>query len=358
VSKGRPVLTGQQLEQLPGSESPNHLQGRAQPEPIIFKEVVSLENSSIFVGIDVSKAQLDVSVGPTGERNSFTNDPAGISSLIEWLRPFNPTLIVLEATGKLERELARAMANEEMIFHIANPRQVRDFARASGQLAKTDSIDASLLARFAQVMRPKIRELPDQASWELKDLIARRRQLIAMIVIENNRLDRASKSIAPGIVTVVRCLNKQLKNVDHDLDRMIEQNSVWQANQQILQSVPGVGPVTSRTLIAEMPELGTLDRKQIAALAGVAPFSCDSGTLKGKRFIWGGRAAARAALYMTALVASRRNVVIKAFYTKLRNAGKPPKVALVACMRKLLTILNSMIKHKTRWSDNFSTQTA
>lgn len=317
-----------------------------------------MENSSTFVGIDVSKAQLDVCVHPTGARNSFTNDPTGIGSLIEWLRPFKATLIVLEATGKLERELARTLANEELAFYIANPRQVRDFARASGQLAKTDSIDASLLADFAEVMRPKIRDLPDQASWDLKDLIARRRQLIAMIVIENNRLDRASKAIAPGIVKVVRCLNKQLKNVDQDLDAMIERNSVWQANQQILQSAPGIGPVTSRTLIAEMPELGTLDRKQIAALAGVAPFNCDSGTLKGKRFIWGGRAAVRSALYMAALVASRRNVVIKTFYTKLRNAGKPPKVALVACMRKLLTILNSMLKHKTLWSDTFSAQTS
>ncbi len=317
-----------------------------------------METSSTFVGIDVSKAQLDVSVRPLGVKNSFTNDQAGIASLIEWLRPIKPTLIVLEATGKLERELARSLANEEFPFYIANPRQVRDFARASGQLAKTDSIDASLLAHFAEVIRPKIRDLPDQASWELKDLIARRRQIIAMIVIENNRLDRASKAIAPGIVKVVRFLNKQLETLDHDLDRMIERNSVWQAHQQILQSTPGIGPVTSRTLIAEMPELGTLDRKQIAALAGVAPFTCDSGTLKGKRFIWGGRAAVRSALYMAALVASRRNVVIKTFYTKLRNAGKPPKVALVACMRKLLTILNSMIKHKTLWSDNFSTQTA
>jgi transposase len=325
-------------------------------EPII-KEVVSLENSSIFVGIDVSKAKLDISVRPSGVRNSFANDQAGIRSLMEWLNPIKPTLIVLEATGKLERELARALANEAFPFHVANPRQVRDFARARGQLAKTDSIDAELLARFAEVMRPKIRDLPDQASWELKDLIARRRQLIAMIVVENNRLDRASKAIARGIAKHLRFLKKQLQGTDHDLDSMIEQNSIWQANQQILQSTPGVGPVVSRTLIAEMPELGTLDRKQIAALAGVAPLNCDSGTLKGKRFIWGGRAAVRTALYMAALVASRRNPVIKTFYTRLRNAGKPPKVALVACMRKLLTILNSMIKHNTRWSDSFSLHT-
>ena len=322
------------------------------------KEVSSLESSSIFVGIDVSKARLDISVRPSGVKNSFTNDKAGIKSLMQWLNPIKPTLIVFEATGNLERDLARNLASEELPFHVVNPRQVRDFARASGQLAKTDSIDADLLAHFAEVMRPQIRALPDQASWELKDLVARRRQIIAMIVAENNRLDRASKVIARSITDHIRFLEKQLQRADHDLDQMIRQNSLWQAKQQIIQSTPGIGPVISRTLLAEMPELGSLDRKQIAKLAGVAPLNHDSGTLRGKRFIWGGRANVRAALYMAALVASRRNVVIKAFYTRLRDAGKPPKLALVACMRKLLTILNSMIKHNVPWSDTFSHQTA
>jgi transposase len=323
----------------------------------IIKEVASLENGSIFVGIDVSKARLDISVRPSGVKNSFANDKDGIKSLVQWLNPIKSTLIVFEATGNLERALALALASEDLPFHVVNPRQVRDFARASGQLAKTDSLDADLLAHFAEVMRPKIRALPDQASWELKDLVARRRQLIGMIVAENNRLDRASKLIARSITDHIRFLEKQLQRADHDLDQMISQNSLWQANQQILRSTPGIGPVISRTLIAEMPELGSLDRKQIAKLAGVAPLNHDSGTLRGKRIIWGGRANVRAALYMAALVASRRNVIIKDFYARLRNAGKPPKVALVACMRKLLTILNSMIKHNARWSDSFTHQT-
>lgn len=310
-----------------------------------------MESSSIFIGIDVSKAQLDIRVRPTGMRETFSNDKAGIKALVERLSGFKPTLIVLEATGNLERAVARSLVSEDFPLTIVNPRQVRDFARATGQLAKTDSIDADVLAHFAEVVRPQIRALPDQASWELKDLIARRRQISAMIVAENNRLDRASKTIAQRITAHIRWLEKDLERADHDLDQSIRQSPIWQANQDLLQTVPGIGPVTSRTLLAELPELGELNRKQIAALAGVAPFNRDSGTLKGKRCIWGGRASVRAALYMAALVASRRNAVIRKFYDRLRTAGKKPKVALVACMRKLLTILNSMIKHKTRWSE-------
>lgn len=310
-----------------------------------------MESSSIFIGIDVSKAQLDIRVRPTGMRETFSNDKAGIKALVERLSGFKPTLIVLEATGNLERAVARALVSEDFPLTIVNPRQVRDFARATGRLAKTDKIDADVLAHFAEVVRPQIRALLDQASWELKDLIARRRQLSAMIVAENNRLDRASKTVAQRISAHIRWLEKELQRADHDLDQSIRQSPIWQANQDLLQSVPGVGPVTSRTLLAELPELGELNRKQIAALAGVAPFNRDSGTLKGKRCIWGGRASVRAALYMAALVASRRNAVIRKFYDRLRTAGKKPKVALVACMRKLLTILNSMIKHKTRWSE-------
>lgn len=310
-----------------------------------------MESSSIFIGIDVSKAQLDIRVRPTGVRETFSNDKAGIKALVERLSGFKPTLIVLEATGNLERAVARSLVSEDFPLTIVNPRQVRDFARATGQLAKTDSIDADVLAHFAEVVRPQIRALPDQASWELKDLIARRRQISAMIVAENNRLDRASKTIAQRITAHIRWLEKDLERADHDLDQSIRQSPIWQANQDLLQSVPGIGPVTSRTLLAELPELGELNRKQIAALAGVAPFNRDSGTLKGKRCIWGGRASVRAALYMAALVASRRNAVIRKFYDRLRTAGKKPKVALVACMRKLLAILNSMIKHKTRWSE-------
>lgn len=290
-------------------------------------------------------------------RETFSNDKAGIKALVERLSGLKPTLIVLEATGNLERAVARALVSEDFPLTIVNPRQVRDFARATGQLAKTDSIDADVLAHFAEVVRPQIRALADQASWELKDLIARRRQLSAMIVAENNRLERASKTIAQRITAHIRWLEKELERADHDLDQSIRQSPIWQANQDLLQSVPGIGPVTSRTLLAELPELGGLNRKQIAALAGVAPFNRDSGTLKGKRCIWGGRASVRAALYMAALVASRCNPVIRRFYNRLRTVGKKPKVALVACMRKLLTILNSMIKHKTRWSEMISQTT-
>jgi transposase len=317
-----------------------------------------LENSSIFIGIDVSKARLDIAVRPTGMKQTFSNDKAGINALVERLSGFKPTLIVLEATGNLERAVARALVSAEFALTIVNPRQVRDFARATGQLAKTDSIDADVLAHFAQVVRPPIRALADPASCELKDLIARRRQLSAMIVAESNRLDRASKTVAQRITAHIRWLEKELQRADHDLDHSIRQSPIWQANHDLLQSAPGIGPVTSRTLLAELPELGQLNSKQISALVGLAPFNRDSGSLKGKRCIWGGRAPVRAALYMAALVATRRNPVIKKFYVRLRAAGKKPKLALVACMRKLLTILNSMIKHKSCWSENFSHQTS
>jgi transposase len=234
---------------------------------------------------------------------------------------------------------------------IVNPRQVRDFARA--QLAKTDSIDADVLAHFAEGVRPQIRALPNPASWELKDLIARRRPISTRIVAQNNRLDRASKTIAQRSTAHLRGLEKELQRADPDLDQSIRQSPIGQAHQDLLQTVPGIGPVTRRTLLAELPELGELHRKQIAALAGVAPFNRDSGTLKGKRCIWGGRASVRVALSRAAWVASRRNPVIRKSYDPLPAAGKNPKVALGACMRKLLTILNSRIKHKTLWSESF-----
>lgn len=312
----------------------------------------------MFVGIDVCKAQLDVKVRPAGMRECFTNDKAGITSLVERLSGLSPNLIVLEATGRLERAVVRALVSQELAVVVVNPRQVRDFAKAIGRLAKTDSIDADVLAQFAEVVRPQLRAIADIANWELKDLIARRRQISAMIVAENNRLDRASKAIAQRITAHIRWLEKELERADHDLDRSIGQSPIWQEHQDLLQSVPGIGPATSRTLIAELPELGQLNRKQIAALVGVAPFNRDSGTLKGKRCIWGGRAPVRSVLYMAALVATRHNAVIETFYRRLCAAGKTPKLALVACMRKLLTILNSMIRHKTRWSENVSVQTA
>jgi transposase len=314
--------------------------------------------SGIFIGIDVSKARLDVAIGPSGERESVANDESGITSLVKRLVSLNPALIVLEATGGIERSVTRALASAELAVVVVNPRQVRDFAKATGQLAKTDSIDALVLARFAEAVRPAIRPLPDALTLELRALIARRRQITEMIVAERNRLSGASKAVRKRIEAHLRWLQAELKRADNDLDKSIRQSPLWQENQDLLKSVPGIGPVISRTLLAELPELGQLNRKQIAALVGIAPLNRDSGTLKGRRTIWGGRATVRAVLYMAALVASRRNAVIRAFYKRLRIAGKAPKVALVACMRKLLMILNSMIKHKTRWSENFSVQTS
>ena len=311
-----------------------------------------MEHSPIFIGIDVSKARLDVAMRPSGESESFSNDEAGIKVLVKRLGPMPPALIVLEATGGIERQLTRALVSAELAVVVVNPRQVRDFAKATGQLAKTDSIDAVVLARFAEAVRPAVRPVPDEVTFELRALIARRRQITEMMVAEANRLSGASKAVKKRIDAHIRWLGSELERVNKDLDQRIRQSPIWQEKEDLLKSVPGIGAVVSRSLIADLPELGQLNRKQIAALVGVAPFNRDSGTLRGRRGIWGGRAGVRAVLYMAALVASRRNVVIKAFYKRLREAGKPAKIALVACMRKLLTILNSMVKHKTRWSEN------
>lgn len=310
-----------------------------------------MEVTPIFVGIDVSKAGLDVAVRPVGNREFVANDAAGIEILVQRLRELQPALIVLEATGGVERAVTRALASAEFAVVVINPRQVRDFAKATGQLAKTDTIDAAVLARFGEAVRPALRPLPDEVTWELRAVVTRRRQITEMIVAETNRLSGASKGVRKRINAHLRWLEAELKRADKDLDQSIRQSPIWRENQDLLRSVPGMGPVISRTLLAELPELGRLNRKQIAALVGVAPLNRDSGTLRGRRSIWGGRATVRAALYMGALVASRRNAMIQTFYRRLRNAGKAPKVALVACMRKLLTILNAMIKHKTHWSE-------
>jgi transposase len=316
-----------------------------------------LEVSLIFVGIDVSKAQLDVEIRPTGEKESVANDKVGIKALVKRLAKIKPTLIVLEATGGYERQVTRALASAELAVYVVNPRQVRDFAKATGQLAKTDSIDAGVLAHFAEAVRPQLRPLPDVVTLELRALTARRRQILEMIAAENNRLAMTSKAVRKRIDAHVRWLEQELERANQELDRAIEQSPIWKENENLLRSAKGIGPVTSRTLLAELPELGTLDRKQISALVGVAPFNRDSGSLKGRRSIWGGRAPVRCALYMATLVATRRNSVIRDFYKRLLAKGKLFKVALVACMRKLLTILNSMIKHKTSWSETFSRQT-
>ena len=341
--------TSQKLERLPGYQAriicKVELCWRKTD-----KEDRALEIVPVFIGIDVSKARLDVSVRPMASRESFANDEVGIAALVKELRELQPALIVLEATGGVERQVVLALASEELALVVVNPRQVRDFAKATGQLAKTDSIDAEVLARFGEAVRPAVRPLPDVCSQELRALVARRRQITEMIVAERNRLSRASKIVGKRINAHIRWLEAELDRADKDLAQSIGQSPIWREKEDLLKSVPGIGPVISRTLLAELPELGRLNRKQIAALVGVAPLNWDSGTLRGRRAIWGGRAPVRAALYMAALVASRRNTAIQDFYRRLRHAGKAPKVALVACMRKLLTILKAIIKHKTHWS--------
>jgi transposase len=301
-----------------------------------------------YAGIDVSKAELELAVGE--QAWSVPNDVAGIEALVDRLRERSPELVVLEATGGHETAAVAALAQAGLPVVVANPRQVRDFGRATGQLAKTDRIDARVLAQFAERVRPEVRPLPDADAQALQALLARRRQLIGMMVAEKNRLKTATTAVAKGIRKHIEWLKRQLKSVDSDLDTRIKKSPVWRAKEDLLRSVPGIGPVASRTLIGELPELGRLNRKQIAALAGVAPLNRDSGTLRGKRMVWGGRRSVRVALYMAALTASQCNPVIREFYERLRARGKPPKVALTACMRKLLVILNAMARDGVAWN--------
>lgn len=305
---------------------------------------------SEFVGIDVSKATLDIAIRPLGRRESIANEDAQIEEVVKRLSTLGVTLVVVEATGGVERRIVRALAAAELPVIVVNPRQVRDFAKATGRLAKTDQIDAEILAHFGEAVRPALRPLPEPASEELRALIARRRQLTEMLTAETNRVSHSAKAVRRRIEVHIRWLEAELHRVDTELDQTIRQSPIWREQEDLLKSVPGIGPVISRTLLAELPELGKLNRKQIAALVGVAPLNRDSGTMRGRRVIWGGRATVRGALYMAALVASRRNPTIREFYRRLRGAGKAPKVALVACMRKLLTIVNAMIKHRVRWA--------
>jgi len=304
---------------------------------------------SVFVGIDVAKAELVVATRPATESWVVPNDDPGIDRLVGRLRRLAPALVVVEATGGYERAVVGALAAAAIPLVVANPRQVRDFARATGQLAKTDAIDAAVLALFGERVQPDPRPLADEATRALDALLTRRRQVLDMLTAERHRLEHALPAIRRDLTQHIRWLERRLRDVDHDLDQMIQSSPVWRAKEDLLRSAPGIGPVVSRTLIGELPELGTLSRKQIAALIGVAPLARDSGTLRGKRLVYGGRAPVRAALYMAALVAARRNPAIRTFYQRLVAAGKPPKLALTACMRKLLTMLNAMVKTDTPW---------
>ncbi len=310
-----------------------------------------------YVGIDISKAQLDVFVLNTRQRWHVANDERGRSELAKRLVQLSDALIVLEATGGYETPVISALLAKQLLPVVINPRQVRDFAKATGRLAKTDEIDAEVIALFAQAIRPTPRPLKDKQAQQLDALLTRHRQLVTMRTAEHNRLAIAPKGVQRDIEVHIHWLKKRLDGVDGQVKQLIQACPVWRAKDEWLQSTPGVGPMTALTMIAELPELGTLNRRQIAALIGVAPFNRDSGMLKGKRTIWGGRAGVRTVLYMATLSAVRWNPVIKAFYQRLSEAGKPHKVALTACMRKLITILNTMVKNDTAWGENMTTHT-
>lgn len=304
-----------------------------------------------FVGIDVAAAHLDVAVAPDGLAWRVPNDPAHHATLGERLTILTPTLIVLEASGGYEAPVVAELGTAGLPVVVVNPRQVRDFGRSVGQLAKTDTLDAALLARYADAVRPTPRPLPDAAARELKALLGRRRDLVTMQVAEQHRRRQAATLIQTSIDAHLRWLRAQVTALDQTLAAAVAASPLWQATLTLLGTVPGVGPVVATTLIGELPELGHLTRHQVAALVGVAPFNRDSGRFRGRRGIWGGRAAVRAVLYMATVTAIRHNPVLRTFYQRLKAVGKAPKVALIACMRKLLTILNAMVRDAHPWQD-------
>jgi len=309
--------------------------------------------STCFIGIDVSKDQLDVAVRPTNEKMSFANEDDGIDMLIKRLLPFQPHLIVLEATGSYHQlVLGRLLACGLPAIAI-NPRQSRDFARAIGRLAKTDSIDANVLAEFADKIRPELRSIPDEATQQLDAICTRRRQLVTMLAAEKNRHHSGPAAIRSQIKKHIVWLEKQINELQRDLDKLIRSTPAWREKDDLLRSCKGIGPTTSHTMLASLPELGTLSRHRIAALVGVAPFNSDTGKYRGQRHVQGGRIDVRCVLYMATLAAIRSNPVIRAFHHRLIAAGKAKKVAITACMRKLLTILNAMVRTNTRWTANF-----
>ena len=312
--------------------------------------------SETFVGIDVSKEQFDMAVRPTGEQWTSAHSEAGITKLVARLVSLRPTLVVLEATGGLEISLTGACAAAGLPVVVVNSRHVRDFAKATGRLAKTDTLDARVLAQFAEAVRPTPRPLPDVQTQALSAQLTRRRQLVEMLVAEKTRLSQAPSPMRKQIQIHITWLERRVRILDEELATAIRSSPLWREKDHLLQSMPGVGPVLATTLLAGLPELGTLNRQQIAALVGVAPLNRDSGTIRGNRTIWGGRAHVRATLYMAAVVASRCNPTIRAFYHRLCAAGKAKKIALTACMRKLLTILNAMLRTRQPWQDRLASE--
>ena len=314
-----------------------------------------MKEAVTYVGIDVAKTTIDVAVRPTGRVWRASYNATGIAELVAQLQDLTPASVLLEATGGLEVPLAAALAAAALPVVVVNPRQVRDFARATGRLAKTDALGAQVLAHFAEAVRPPLRPLRDADAQELNALTTRRNQMMTVRVAEKNRLGRATGTVRPSIEAHITWLEQELKDLDGSLRRTLRQSPVWREKDDLLRSVPGVGEQLSLSLLAYLPELGALDRKQVAALVGVAPMNRDSGTVRGKRTVWGGRAQVRAVLYMGALVASRFNPVIRTFYQRLLAAGKPKKLALTACMRKLLTMLNAIVKTSQRWDPRVGT---
>jgi transposase len=301
-----------------------------------------------YVGIDVSKTDLDVAVFE-GAVQRFPNAPAGIASLVQHVAATTPALVLLESTGVYHHSVTAALVAAGLPVVVINPRQVRDFARSTGQLAKTDRLDAQVLARFAAVVQPPVRVLPSDAQHELAALVERRRQLVDMLTAEKNRLLIARPPVRPSVQRHIAFLTQAIADTEQELDAWIAQSPAWQAHTDLLRSVPGIGVQTARLLLSDLPELGRLSRREIASLVGVAPMARESGTWRGLRRCWGGRAHVRATLYMATLAAVRCNPVIKACYTRLKAAKKPTKVALIACMRRLLTIVNAMTKTHQHW---------
>ncbi len=303
----------------------------------------------VYIGVDVSKDRLDVGVYPSDRRWQVSNDEAGIAELCLELADLKPALVAFEATGGYELPVYIALDASNLPATPVNPRQIRDFARSMGRLAKTDAIDAYIIAQFASV-NPELKPKPIGDTQELKDIVTRRIQILQMLTAEINRIRGARPACRERIKSHISWLKTELADINREISSVIKKDPVWQQKDVLLQSIPGVGPALSATLLSQLPELGTLNRKKIAALVGVAPLNRDSGRMHGRRCVWGGRATVRAALYMATLVAARYNVVIRSYYGRLCAAGKSKKVALVACMRKLLTIVNSMLRHRVSWS--------
>ena len=332
------------------SESPDSRSGRVASPYSQARAADATREGDVFVGIDVSKDRLDVHVRPSGESFAVSRDGAGIADLAERLRVARPTLVVLEATGGFEVTVAAGLAGAGLPLAVVNPAQIRAFARAVGQLAKTDRLDAEIIARFADQVRPEPRPVADEDARALAELVARRRQVVEMIGMESNRRRQArSDRVRKGVDRVLTALQAELADLDRDLDDQIKGSPAWRAAEDLLTSVPGIGPITARTLIAELPELGRIDRRRLAALVGVAPVNRDSGAMRGHRAIAGGRADVRNVLFMAALAAIRHNPVIRDLYDRLRQRGRPAKTALVAAIRKLLTILNAIIRDQRPW---------